>query len=45
MHDRRARDTMDGTEQAAQQLPWSPTSPKTGNSTGQVQRGRGDREA
>ena len=45
MHDRRARDTMDGTKQAAQQLPWSPTSPEMGNSTGQVQRGRGDREA
>jgi uncharacterized membrane protein (TIGR02234 family) len=45
MRDRRARDTMDGTEQAAQQLPWSATSPKMGNSTGQVQRGRGDREA
>lgn len=45
MRDRRARDTMDGTEQAAQQLPWSPTRRKMGNSTGQVQRGRGDREA
>ena len=45
MHDRRARDTMDGTEQAAQHLPWSSTSPKMGNSTDRVQRGRGDREA
>jgi hypothetical protein len=31
---------MDGTEQV-QQLPWSPTSP----SSGQVHRGRGEREA
>ena len=39
-----AGDTMDGTEQA-QQLPWSPTSPNVGNSTGQVQRGPGERDA
>jgi hypothetical protein len=40
MRDRGVGDTMDGTEQV-QQLPWSPTSP----SSGQVHRGRGEREA
>ena len=40
MRDRGAGDTMDGTEQV-QQLSWSPTSP----SSGQVHRGRGEREA
>jgi uncharacterized membrane protein (TIGR02234 family) len=40
MRDRGAGDTMDGTEQA-QQLPWSPTS----SSSGQLHRGRGEREA
>jgi uncharacterized membrane protein (TIGR02234 family) len=39
MRNRGPGDTMDGTEQA-QQLPWSPTSP----STGQVQRGHQERE-
>ena len=43
MRDRSAGDTMDGTEQA-QQLPWAPTSPHIGNSTGRVQQGRGERE-
>jgi uncharacterized membrane protein (TIGR02234 family) len=40
MRNREPGDTMDGTEQA-QQLPWSPTSPNSG----QVQRGFGEREA
>ena len=39
VRDRRAGDTMDGTEQA-QQLPWSPT----GQKPGKGQRGRGERE-
>jgi uncharacterized membrane protein (TIGR02234 family) len=43
MRDPSAGDTMDGTEQA-QQLPWAPPSPHIGNSTGQVQQGRGERE-
>jgi uncharacterized membrane protein (TIGR02234 family) len=40
MRNREPGDTMDGTEQG-QQLPWSPTSPNSG----QVQRGFGEREA
>ncbi len=40
MRNREPGDTMDGTEQA-QPLPWSPTSPDSG----QVQRGFGEREA
>jgi uncharacterized membrane protein (TIGR02234 family) len=40
VRNREPGDTMDGTEQA-QQIPWSPTSPNSG----QVQRGFGEREA
>jgi uncharacterized membrane protein (TIGR02234 family) len=43
VRERSAGDTMDGTEQA-QQLPWAPTSPHSGNSMGRVQQGRGERE-